>query len=104
MLVLLLLFPIFFTSTQCVSSSIQDCRLYWLTFRARDNHSEVVSHKRFILRSHSRLRGFFPLVTEEAAIAHDDSKLTFLEMTGYTDRWIWGRRASAVWDKGTWVA
>ena len=82
----------------------QDCHQFWTTFRARDNHAVVLSHKLFIRKAFERLREHLPTLSaagDSVILAHDDSKLSFLEMVGYTDCWIWSNRSSAVWKRGT---
>ncbi len=83
--------------------SFQDCRLFWDAFRARENLAIVLSHKSFVRRAFERLRDHLPNLSAagQAVIdRHDDSKLSFLEMVGYTDRWVWGNKDSKAWKDG----
>ena len=79
-----------------------DARLLWEEFNAKEHFSQVHSHKNFVLLAFKRFgTEFFPNLTEESLMKHDDSKLnSFIEVVGYTDRWVWMREDSKVWSQG----
>ena len=61
-------------------------------FNVRQHFAKSLSHKKFILKSFTRFKSFFESINlkREQVEIHDDSKLTsFLEIIGYTQRWIW---------------
>ena len=62
------------------------------SFNVREHIVVTLSHKKFIRKSFTRFQKFFQSInlTEEQVSKHDDSKLTsFLEIIGYTQRWVW---------------
>lgn len=56
------------------------------------------SHKRFIEKTFYRFQSVFKNLQEKTILAHDQSKLSFIEIVGYTDRWTWGRN-SPLWEE-----
>ena len=76
-----------------------DLNLFYHEFGAKNHLSQLRSHSEFIVKSYRRLKGFFPSLTEEDILEHDRSKLSFTEMAGYTDKWVWGLDSEA-WKKG----
>jgi len=64
-----------------------------------DEHIECTrSHKSFIEKTFHRFKTVFPHLQEKSILAHDRSKLSFIEIVGYTDRWTWGRD-SPLWEE-----
>jgi len=64
-----------------------------------NEHLEVTrSHKSFIEKTFHRFKSIFPHLQEKSILAHDQSKLSFIEIVGYTDRWTWGRD-SPLWQE-----
>jgi len=55
-------------------------------------------HKQFIEKTFYRFRNVFKNLQEETILAHDQSKLSFIDIVGYTDRWTWGR-SSSLWEE-----
>ena len=67
-------------------------KLFAEIFNVREHFEKSLSHKKFILKSFTRFESFFESINlkREQVVVHDDSKLTsFLEIIGYTQRWIW---------------
>lgn len=61
------------------------------TFKVREHFNATLSHKKFVQKTFSRFQKCFESygITKEQINKHDDSKLTsFIEIVGYTDRWI----------------
>ncbi|XP_059090334.1 uncharacterized protein LOC131886107 [Tigriopus californicus] len=75
----------------------QDCRDLWENFGAKNHFSIVTSHKKFISKVYQRFRKCFPNVLEEQIVHHDDTKFSFIEVVGYTDRWVWQRNDTEIW-------
>ena len=72
----------------------------WHEFRCKEHFGTTASHKAFIVRTWARFRDLFPEVSEESARVHDDSKLDWIEIVGYTDMWVWRNRESKAWKVG----
>ena len=71
------------------------------TFNVREHLAVTLSHKKYIKKSFTRFQKFFQSInlTEEQVNKHDDSKLTsFLEIIGYTQRWVWDLKTD-IWDE-----
>ncbi|KAJ3066246.1 hypothetical protein HDU98_010454 [Podochytrium sp. JEL0797] len=68
-------------------------------FKAKRNIEIALSHKAFIVRTFKRFKdAAFPNLTLEFAEAHDNSKVnSFVEVVGYTERWVHGRHNSEFW-------
>lgn len=75
----------------------QDCLDLWEIFGAKHHFSIVISHKKFINKVYHRFQKFFPNVPEEQILHHDDAKFNFIEVIGYTDRWVWQRNGTDIW-------
>lgn len=78
----------------------QDCLDLWEIFGAKHHFSIVISHKKFINKVYHRFQKFFPNVPEEQILHHDDAKFNFIEVIGYTDRWVWQRNGTDIWRRG----
>ena len=71
------------------------------TFNVREHFVVTLSHRKFIKKSFARFQKFFQSInlTEEQVNKHDDSKLTsFLEIIGYTQRWVWELKTD-IWEE-----
>ena len=83
---------------QCEKISDDEYRSFVQDFNVRDHFVVTLNHKKFILKSFSRFQKFFESnnLQQEQIEKHDDSKLTnFLEIVGYTQRWIWNTKTDA---------
>ena len=70
-------------------------------FNVQQHFVITLSHKRFIKKSFLRFQDYFESMglKEEQINKHDDSKLTsFLEIIGYTQRWIWNEKTE-IWNE-----
>jgi len=63
-------------------------------FKVEEHIECTRNHKRFIEKTFHRFKTLFPHLQEKSILAHDQSKLSFIEIVGYTDRWTWGRDSS----------
>jgi len=64
-----------------------------------DKTMEVTeTHQKYIRKAFQRSHHFFPNVTEIQILQHDSSKYSFLELVGYTCRWVWGME-SPLWEE-----
>lgn len=65
--------------------------LFWAAFNVNEHVATVKSHKQWLVNSFTRFGDhYFPLVSSEQIRVHDNSKLdSFVELVGYTDRWVW---------------
>ena len=77
-----------------------DAKLFWFDFNAREHFSQVKSHKKFIVKSYERFKNLFPNLNLDIVKSHDDSKFSFVETLGYTDRWVNGEVSSKCWSLG----
>ena len=66
-----------------------DCYTFWNIFNVKENYEYILSHKEYVIKTYNRFKTVFPNVSEIAIIKHDDSKISFIEMIGYTDKYIW---------------
>jgi len=69
--------------------------------KVREHFNVTLSHKNFVVKSFLRFQEYFESkgVTKEQVNRHDDSKLTnFLEIIGYTYRWILNIKTTE-WDQ-----
>ena len=78
----------------------EECNKLWFDFKAREHFDQVKSHKKFVIKVYQRFQNIFQNLTIEVVEKHDDSKLTFLEILGYTDRWIHKDVNSKIWALG----
>ena len=72
--------------------STKEYEMFAEEFKARQHFKETLSHKSFIQKAYQRFQSSFDSknLTIERINMHDDTKLTcFLEVVGYTQRWIW---------------
>jgi len=73
---------------------------YWRVlgeiYRVSETLQKTRSHRRFIRKVYTRFLPLFPHLKEATVEAHDLSKFSFIELVGYTDRWVWGRE-SPLW-------
>eukprot|EP00092_Neocalanus_flemingeri_P009888 GFUD01010657.1.p1 GENE.GFUD01010657.1~~GFUD01010657.1.p1 ORF type:complete len:283 (+),score=50.90 GFUD01010657.1:133-981(+) len=67
-------------------------------FKTNEHIECTKSHKRFIEKTFHRFQSVFKHLQEKTILAHDQSKLSFVELIGYTYRWTWGR-TSQLWEK-----
>jgi len=67
-------------------------------FKVNEHIECTRSHKSFIEKTFHRFKTLFPHLQEKSILAHDGSKLSFIEIVGYTDRWTWGRN-SPLWEE-----
>jgi len=67
-------------------------------FKVNEHIECTRSHKSFIEKTFHRFKTVFPHLQEKSILAHDQSKLSFIEIVGYTDRWTWGRD-SPLWEE-----
>jgi len=67
-------------------------------FNVQEHIQYSVNHKRFIEKTYRRFRKCLPNLGEESILKHDDSKFSFIEIVGYTDRWTWGK-SSLLWEE-----
>lgn len=71
-----------------------------IQFKADAHFKETLSHRSFIKNVYLRFGHLFPHVDPVKVDHHDDSKLnSFIEIIGYTDRWVW-QKESSWWQKG----
>ena len=77
-----------------------DCKLFWDAFNAKEHVKQVQTHTDFVLKSYKRFQSFFPHLTEADVALHDQSKYSFIEVVGYTDRWVHGLENSQCWRLG----
>jgi len=64
-----------------------------------DEHIEYSrNHKRFIEKTFYRFKTVFKHLQEKSILVHDDSKFSFIEIVGYTDKWTWGR-STPLWEE-----
>eukprot|EP00092_Neocalanus_flemingeri_P075615 GFUD01093693.1.p1 GENE.GFUD01093693.1~~GFUD01093693.1.p1 ORF type:complete len:288 (-),score=48.87 GFUD01093693.1:115-957(-) len=67
-------------------------------FKINEHVECTRSHKQFIEKTFHRFRSVFKHLQAKTILAHDQSKLSFIELVGYTDRWVWGRN-SQLWEQ-----
>lgn len=77
----------------------EDVHLLWHVFKAKDHWKQVESHKQFVIQTYDRFQACFPTVSLDQVRSHDDSKLTFVEILGYTDKWV-HQRHTQCWELG----
>ena len=83
---------------QCEKIADDEYRSFVEDFNVRDHFVVTLNHKKFIQKSFARFKHFFESIhlKQEQIEKHDDSKLTsFLEIVGYTQRWIWNKNTDA---------
>ena len=86
---------------QCEEVSDDEYRFFVEDFKVREHFVVTLNHKRFILKSFTRFQKFFESLNlqREQVERHDDSKLTsFLEIVGYTQRWILEKKTD-LWEE-----
>ena len=79
--------------------SIEEYEMFAEKFKAREHFEVTLSHKMFIQKAYKRFLHYLDLhnLRNDMIDAHDNSKLTsFLEIVGYTQRWIWNVK-SDIW-------
>ena len=92
----------FFNDTengQCQNITDEEYLFLVKDFNVREHFVITLNHKKFILKSYTRFQTFLESINlkREQVEKHDDSKLTnFLEIIGYTQRWIWNTKTD-VW-------
>ena len=80
---------------RCKKLTDKDYKLLVNDFKVDKHFVRTLSHKKFILKTFSRFQTYFESINLklEQLERHDDSKLTnFLEIIGYTQRWIWNNK------------
>ena len=83
---------------ECEKLKVDEWKLLLETFNVRNHFIVTLNHKRFIRKSFLRFKTYFESLglKLEDIDKHDDSKLTsFLEIIGYTQRWIWKIKTDA---------
>ena len=84
---------------ECDHVTEEDYAFLLNDFNIREHFVVTMSHKTFIMKVFNRFRQYFESVNlkEKQISKHDDSKLTsFLEIVGYTQRWIWNEKTD-IW-------
>ncbi|KAJ3014624.1 UNVERIFIED_CONTAM: hypothetical protein HDU68_000196 [Siphonaria sp. JEL0065] len=79
----------------------QDFSLFAHTFNAKRCMEIALSHKSYITRTYTRFQPaqLFPNLTLETILVHDNSKVnSFLEVVGYTERWVHLNKDSPNWE------
>ncbi|XP_033761016.1 uncharacterized protein LOC117342850 [Pecten maximus] len=77
--------------------------LYQLLFKeynAEEHFRQVDSHKEWIIKAYERLKDYVPNMTMEDARQHDQSKYDFVQVVGYTAKWV----HNVDWNNETWQA
>ncbi len=69
---------------------------FWTAFNARQVVLEYYEHKHYLQLAFKTYGSHFPKVTQAIIDRHDVSKLSFLEVLGYTDKFVHGRN-STLW-------
>jgi hypothetical protein len=77
----------------------EDCRLFWNTFKAKEHIKTTISHKEFVVKTYERFNNCFSRLNMDLMKKHDDSKFSFVEIIGYTDRFVW-QQESRCWSLG----
>jgi len=77
--------------------------VYWSIlvklFKINETIQVTRSHKKYIEKTFYRFRSIWKHLQESSVLAHDQSKFSFIELIGYTDKWVWGRN-SPLWEDG----
>eukprot|EP00092_Neocalanus_flemingeri_P030092 GFUD01032669.1.p1 GENE.GFUD01032669.1~~GFUD01032669.1.p1 ORF type:complete len:221 (-),score=65.38 GFUD01032669.1:586-1248(-) len=58
-------------------------------FRVNETKRVNKSHREFIRRAFLRFKPCFSFLTEDQILLHDLTKNSFLELVGYTAKWVW---------------
>jgi len=67
-------------------------------FKINEHIETTRSHKRFVEKTFYRFKSLFKHLQERTILDHDQSKLSFVEIVGYTDKWVWCKN-SPLWEQ-----
>ena len=78
----------------------EDFRLFADQFGGREHVRTTLSHRQYVVKAYRRLARFLPHLTIEKVMEHDLSKIrNFLEVIGYTEKWVLKKDRPLFWDQ-----